>query len=283
MTKVAQAYTHLAPFDLGDIDLRTLGDVLSKNYALLAEKTFPFQVALSVSFEEGSLISRTTARAIGTSLLTSVILYGDLKSGLQEVIGDARSFSAAVIDLTLKAVDAPSRSVFHTERRTETPGRLYRALNDLEDLNRSAPSLSAEEIRHRLAQISKALQVAVADLPPEDAAIIKHTIQTDYQSVLSVADSISLLQVSRLPSTASYGEADPILKAEASRVSRRLARSETTLTFRPPQPTRRRYSNEFVASGSVPSGRVILEDQQPLGLPRSPDSGTSLVGESEEP
>jgi hypothetical protein len=266
MTTVAEAYFNFRPFEIVPDNLEKLGNEISKHAARHANVAFSGDAIVEVRFELGSLRGWITVKRAGIGVFAIVVGYGELKAGLKEIISDAQWFGDVVIEEVKQRTEVPPAAIFRTERRTETPGRIYRAFVRLEQLEQNAPSMSPSEIEAERKAISALLRLALEDLSAEEAQQVRKAALQRYERLPRAADLISG-SGSHRPTTPKpkmpLGLPPP--GRSGTRVTD-LPANERRLTFRPPEPTRYIFLNQFQADGIAPKGKLLLEGQQTLSL-----------------
>jgi hypothetical protein len=78
----------------------------------------------------------------------------------------------------IRMTGANHGSVFRTERRTKTPGKIRRALHELETIESAGKDLPAAEFRDRLSYAEWLLQEAGNDLAAEDRKVLDRSLRT---------------------------------------------------------------------------------------------------------
>lgn len=129
MVELAQTYIHLSkvPRSLGtDEKFADLIQALALN---IAPRYYGPECLLELELEEGSIKARL---AVLGALYLAIGEYGDFRSGLDQLIRDARAFSQHVIADTIAAAGVPEDDVIRLERRLGLPGQIRRALERLE-------------------------------------------------------------------------------------------------------------------------------------------------------
>jgi len=180
MTPVAQAYVHTAQFP----DQRVLdrwGKIAGTLSYEIAKEIFPAGTEIEISLEPGSL--KTKAKVAMGALLAAygaIATYPEFKRGLSEAILDARQFAGTFNDNFLKFTGIAREDVVRKERRTEVPGRLTRALDDLERLERNLVILPRPQIEEELRSIAYRLRVGLSELGPAERTLAVDLIESQH-------------------------------------------------------------------------------------------------------
>ncbi|MDW9608164.1 hypothetical protein GOA59_26515 [Sinorhizobium meliloti] len=170
MTTIAQAYLHASNSGT-DAELAEWGRRAEALAYEIASSVFPMEVELEITFQVGSLISRALVKKIGAGLLAaygSVAIYPDFKEGLLEAIADARAFSGAFNERFMTEAGIKSNDIVARQRRTETPGRINRALDRLENLEQNSSGNRGSRYHQELRDAVFQLQWGLSDLEPSD-------------------------------------------------------------------------------------------------------------------
>lgn len=277
MTKIAVAYVHLAPYSISISDTERLGNVVSEHALSVAKKRFEIPIEISVRLEQGSLKGWITASCVvAGALYHGVATYPEFKDGLRAVVEDGRHFSAHLIRLVTDVADPDPASVFRTERRAETPGRMLRLLSRLEHLGAEYQTLPQAEVAAALKEISNLANKIGRDLMPEDAAMFRGLVASKYQEIEHQSGLIGLLDPGNAPPLDLPLPIKTALPVQERRQGPRLL-GERHLTLRPPEPPTVHYLNRFsVSSEHAPQGSIVVEPQMRL------DVGNSLDGEDSQ-
>jgi hypothetical protein len=163
VTLIAQAYLHLKPLDESELTLEHALEVLDAVATRAALEVYDL-VDLDLIVEEGSKKLWAGAIAIGAFLSH----YGSIREGLDYLINDARRFGEVVTSSFVEEARIPSECVYRKERRLGVPGRLRRALNELNALSQQ-PDASSAQIRAVSEQIEGILRDV--DEPADQLAV----------------------------------------------------------------------------------------------------------------
>jgi hypothetical protein len=198
VTRIAEAYFHLKPFEVSDELLQSLGHDVSAIAANAAWGLFDPASEIEIRLESGSL--RGWAMVIGAFLFgtyRAVAEYEDFKHGAQEMVTDAaamvahaKTYGDRVIESFLKEKEVPPRSVYRTERRTKTPGKLLRVVERREWLANHKALLSPADIARESAAIEALTSQVLADLPPDQQSFVR--------DLLNASDASSADDAARL-------------------------------------------------------------------------------------
>lgn len=170
VTTIAQAYLHTSNSGT-DAELAEWGRRAEALAYEIASSVFPIEVELEIAFQVGSLISRALVKKIGAGLLAaygSVAIYPDFKNGLLEAIADARTFSGVFNERFMSGAGIKSEDIVARQRRTETPGRINRALDRLENLERNYSANRDSRYYQELRDAVSQLEWGLSDLAPSD-------------------------------------------------------------------------------------------------------------------
>ncbi|RVD43113.1 hypothetical protein EN742_05910 [Mesorhizobium sp. M4A.F.Ca.ET.020.02.1.1] len=170
MTTVAQAYLHTSKNGT-DAELAEWGLRAEALAYEIASSVFPMEVELEIVFQVGSLISRSLVKKIGAGLLAAyggIAIYPDFKNGLLEAIADARTFSGAFNERFMSEAGIKAKDIVARQRRIETPGRINRALDRLENLERNTSADRGLRYHQELHDAVTQLQWGLSDLEHSD-------------------------------------------------------------------------------------------------------------------
>jgi hypothetical protein len=185
MTRIAEAYFHLKPLRVSDELLQSLGQDVSAIAANAALALFDPASEIEILLESGSLKGRATVigffalglyhAALGT--YDAVAKYKDFKEGARQMVADARTYGDRVIEDVLKEKEVPAKSVYRTERRTMTPGKLLRVLKRREWLAVHMGLLSPADIERESAAIEALTSQVLADLPADQQSFVSDLLK----------------------------------------------------------------------------------------------------------
>ncbi len=169
MTTIAQAYLHTtANFTEAEID--DWGRAAEELAYEIARSVFPVDVELEVVFQTGSLITRVIVIAWGGFITAygAIATYPDFKQGLGVAIEDAQKFAGEFNSRFMSEAGIKANEIIARQRRTETPGRINRALDRLTRLEQdTAVNLRTgyhQEFHDAVSQLHRGL----SDLEPAD-------------------------------------------------------------------------------------------------------------------
>jgi hypothetical protein len=180
MTEIAQAYFHFQPLVVERADLARYGRVAEEIARIVGERRLPFHTELTVVLERGSLRGWITA-AIFSGLFAAyhgIADYKGFKEGLGEMVSDAQSFSGA-FNKKFISDNVAFESVFRTERRTKTPGKILRALNVLEHINSNRENVTQEELKNQISYVTRLLADAEVYLNTEDSMLLNSIVRKE--------------------------------------------------------------------------------------------------------
>ncbi|MES0074967.1 hypothetical protein [Mesorhizobium sp. M0058] len=183
MTQIAQAYIH-THHSQSDYVFEEWGRIAESLSYETANRVFPGGVELVVSIEPGSTKTRVKVFLAGLAVYGQIAIYPDFKQGLAEMVHDAREFAGTFNEQFIKTVGVPKADIVRKERRTETPGRLLRAINRLEDLQRRLPSEPQHQMEQELQRIVDQLRIGLSDLESAERESVIRTITDEYGSRL---------------------------------------------------------------------------------------------------
>lgn len=170
MTTIAQAYLH-TNISGTDAELAEWGRRAEALAYEIASSVFPMEVEVEIVFQVGSLISRALVKKIGAGLLAAyggIAIYPDFKNGLLEAITDARTFSGAFNERFMSEANIKSKDIVARQRRIETPGRINRALDRLENLEQNTAANRGSRYHQELQDAVTQLQWGLSDLEFSD-------------------------------------------------------------------------------------------------------------------
>lgn len=170
MTTIAQAYFHTSESGT-DAELAEWGRRMEALASEIANSVFPMEVEIEITFLVGSFISRALVTKIGAGLLTAygaLAVYSDFKAGLSEIIADARTFSGVFNQKLMSEAGFKSEDIVARQRRIETPGRIKRALDRLENLEQNSSANLDSQYQQELRDIISQLKWGLSDLEPSD-------------------------------------------------------------------------------------------------------------------
>ena len=181
MSRIAQAYIHTSYAPAAG-RLESWGRQTEDLSHKIARRVFPSDTEIVVSFEPGSLKARATI-LMGSVLAVygAIATYPDFKSGLSEAIRDAREFAGPLNDQLIDALEIPKESVVRRERRTETPGRLKRAIDRLESLEGRISETPQTQIERELRLIARQLRAGLSDLDDNERQLAIGLIEAEHQ------------------------------------------------------------------------------------------------------
>lgn len=165
-----QAYLH-ANKSGTDAELAELGRRAEALAYEIASSVFPMEVELEIVFQVGSLISRALVKKIGAGLLAAyggIAIYPDFKDGLLEAIADARTFAGAFNERFMSEAAIRPEDIVARQRRIETPGRINRALDRLENLEQNTSANRGSRYHQELHDALTQLKWGLSDLEPSD-------------------------------------------------------------------------------------------------------------------
>jgi hypothetical protein len=179
MTEIAEAYIHLKPFETTSREIQNLGRLADSLAYQAARRVYRFEVTVDVYVEEGTLKGWARASLLGSllPLYGALADYKGFKESIHEIASDARYFAGEFRDMFISQSGAQPGQIYRTERRTKTPGKLYRALDELEALERDMQMLPNIAVEQRLSKIRKQLSDAIKNLTPEDVEILKKALR----------------------------------------------------------------------------------------------------------
>lgn len=191
MTQIAQAYLHLKPFSLNEEIARGLADAADSAARFALERSYSAQFDIEIVVQDGSGKVRTIVHAISltAALEAAHLIYGTIadykgfKDSIEELCNDSRKFGEIVCDSIPKAVGIKQSSVYRTERRLGTPGRINRVLSQIEQLKISSDDLSPNKLKSELTKIERALERIGDDLAEEDHKALE-TVRDEHGDIL---------------------------------------------------------------------------------------------------
>jgi hypothetical protein len=179
VTRIAEAYLHLKPFEVSHELLPSLGEEVSGIAAGAAWELFDPNSEIEIRLEIGSLKIWATVFDMLFGSYHAVAEYPDFKHGAHEIAADAaemivhaKTYGDRVIQGFLKEKSVPPRNVYWTERRTMTPGKLYRLVKREERLAINGRHLSRADVEREKEAIEGLAFQVLDDLPPDQQTIV---------------------------------------------------------------------------------------------------------------
>jgi hypothetical protein len=176
MAPLAQAYLHLKPYSVTPEQLRALGRATEILATEAASDAYDVRVTVEVEITEGSVVGRATIYGTIIGAYAVVADYKGFKESSHELVQDARYVSGLVIDGLKKIAQPTAKQVYHAERRTKTPGKVYRIAQRLEKLDSGADQLNRKAIQQELADIADELDKVRRDLTPVERKAIAQSL-----------------------------------------------------------------------------------------------------------
>lgn len=100
--------------------------------------------------EDGSL---KTWIFVVSSIINATIFYGNLRTSVDYIVNDGRSFSELVINDVKNEPEISDEIIFRAERRLGIPGKIQRIYNESIYLQENYNNLSPNEVHERLEQL----------------------------------------------------------------------------------------------------------------------------------
>jgi hypothetical protein len=153
--------------------LRRLGGIAEEVARLEAQLVYPENAELVIDLRPGSLKGRiTVVLPIIFAVYTGIASYKSFEESVVELVGYAQKFAGKFNESFMKAGTIDPSTVFRTERRSKTPGKVLRALRELEFIDEFKQGASSEELKQRIVHAERLLAQAERDLAMEDRAIL---------------------------------------------------------------------------------------------------------------
>lgn len=197
MTTIAEAYVHLRPYDLEGGKLDELGARAVLRAIEAFREAYKFDATLQVRLERGSAKVWVAVLTVSMpTLYNGIASWPDFKSGLHEAVQDARAFGDLFNPAFVEEANAEPQEVYHTERRTKTPGKLLRGAIGLENAKSDRARTEAlNEIKDALRDVgandAHQLRMLIEDVFPQ----AKSTENGTEGRLFSHDDAPNLLQV----------------------------------------------------------------------------------------
>jgi hypothetical protein len=153
--KLAEAYIR---FTLHRPELIRLSDsleILDVAASTAAARFYEFPVELDLRAELGS--RKLIATILASNAVQIFVLYGSVRQSVDYLVKDARRFSEYVIEETKSLHKLSNQAVQRTERRLGDPGRLQRALSDIDELDRNPDRVPPSERSRLIARLKKVI------------------------------------------------------------------------------------------------------------------------------
>jgi len=129
----------------------------------LPESNFGEDAIYEISFDKGS----TKAKVTFFALLNAAIFYADLRESIPIIYKDAQRLSELVIN-TAKQKPLVEENIIRTERRTGIVGRLKRASDRIEFLQKDLDNLGNNSIREELNSLYQEIADLIQLIEPVD-------------------------------------------------------------------------------------------------------------------
>lgn len=168
MTLIAQAYIHDKKNPSAS-EMEEWGIIAQKIAYEEASRVYGSKVEIEISFEIGSL--KTRVKIFVGAVLTVygvVATYPDFKEGLNQLVQDANDFAGSFNEKFVSKAGIKSPDIVSRLRKKETPGRILRALELLEEYQDRPDVLHVVYMR---------LAWALEDLEPQEQRIVVRMIQ----------------------------------------------------------------------------------------------------------
>lgn len=173
MTLIAQAYVHNKNMPLPS-QLEVWWIIAQKIAYEEALRVYGTNIEVEISFEIGSL--KTRVKVLLGALLGIygfVATYPDFKDGLNQMIRDAKDFAGSFNEEFISETQIKNEEIISRQRKKETPGRILRALESLENYERRGRIARPDQLELILQQLTQAL----GDLEPHDQWIVAELLQ----------------------------------------------------------------------------------------------------------
>ncbi|MDH7943469.1 hypothetical protein QGM61_06520 [Pseudohongiella sp. SYSU M77423] len=154
---IAETYIHIKDVP-SDLSKEKVQQYLKQHAWIWAKKNFKHPVIVKVRVEEGSL--KVWVFVGGLSLINFVSDYGSFRSGIDQMVSDAKAFSSFVIEHFSHDEDIPDQAVIRAEKRLGVPGKIQRFLKSLENID-------SQDLTHN------ERQVKIQDLRDEFLVIVQ--------------------------------------------------------------------------------------------------------------
>jgi hypothetical protein len=177
MAQLAQAYLHLKPFPVTPEQLRALGRATEVLATEAASDAYDVRVTVEVELIEGSVVARATVYGTLVAAYAMVADYKGFKESSHELVQDAKYVGGLVIDGLKKIAQPTKKQVYHAERRTKTPGKLYRIARRLEKLESGVGQLTNKAVDEELADIVEELDKVRRELAPVERKAISQSLR----------------------------------------------------------------------------------------------------------
>ncbi|MDX0584690.1 hypothetical protein GOD01_17530 [Sinorhizobium medicae] len=179
MTLIAQAYIHDKNIP-SPSELEEWGIIAQMIAYEEASRVYGPKVEIEISFEIGSLKTRVQV-FLGACLAVYgfVATYPDFKEGLNQMVQDARDFAGSFNEEFISKAGIESEDIVSRQRKIETPGRILRVLESLEEYERRGRNALRDELPRILEQLARAL----ADLEPQDQKIVVELLQKRFPNL----------------------------------------------------------------------------------------------------
>lgn len=177
MSQIAEAYFHLKRIRATDVRLQSIGDFASRIAAEAALGHFSDDSVIEVRISEGSLKGWILVIGIlSLEIYGKIADYKGFKDSIAEINSDARSFSDTVLRKVLSSDEVRGATIYRTERRTKTPGRIKRLIERREWLEAHRRQLPPNVVEQEEMDIEKLLQKILIDLEPSQQQILREIL-----------------------------------------------------------------------------------------------------------
>ncbi len=129
------------------------GKIYSKEY--LKREFFKGKFYFKVEFVDGSLIGKL--KLFGNLSIVAISAYGGLRSGIDYIVNDSKSFSNHVIE-SLKTNDiVDPQLIERVEKRLGIPGKIKRLFTTIDYFNRERGNITINQQQDLLNKINKSI------------------------------------------------------------------------------------------------------------------------------
>ncbi len=196
MALFGEAYFHLKRIKLDEEQIEQVGSDVSYIAYTIALKKFPSDCLIEVRISDGS-VKGWVSIAGALAILGGVSDYKGAKEGISEMVKDAKWVAGVINEQVSKIQIVQGATVYRTERRTKTPGRIKRLIEKREWLERNRASMSGPMIDQVQFDLEKLLQQILMEIDPDDRLVLRRILGQEHPAIPMPSHSKSALPVFR--------------------------------------------------------------------------------------
>lgn len=202
LIKISESYFRIK-IDFNDKNAGAILEILNSD--IHPQDFFNFidakEIQRITSVEKGSLIGRSSVFVSLAILINGIILYGDLRSGLSQMVSDAKSLSSFVINKVENHERDFSTNILRTESRTGLTGKIKRDIDKINHLLNKQNLTPTEEgkeldsITQDLSNVCNALSQIDSSPHLEQSTYFKKIIEVNLNASLPVPNPQKTTQI----------------------------------------------------------------------------------------